>query len=295
MEEAIGRDARDARDVVVGVDGSPASLAAVRWAADDAARIPAPLRIVHVLDRHPYQIAKFPDPELGDQLARSAARILETAKREAEDRRPGLEITTQMIEGRPAEMLREQAAGAAELVVGTRGMGGFAGAVMGSVSMTVAGHAPGPVIVIRSLPEVPSGEIVVGVDDSSACEPAIAYAFEQARARGAGLRAVHAWQVPVHAYAPEITYEMDEIRTAQHAVIAGVLDSWRERYPDVKVTDDVRCGHPVEALVDASQGADLLVIGCHGRGAISSILLGSVSRGILHHAACPVAVVRPSV
>ncbi|MEO3863292.1 universal stress protein [Acrocarpospora sp. B8E8] len=279
--------------IVVGVDGSPVSLAAVEWATDDAVRARVPLRIVFVLDRYPYEIAKFPNPDLDDQLARNAARILDKAEQTARARHQGIAVTTKVIEGRPAEALREQAAGAAELVVGTRGMGGFAGAVVGSVSMHVAGHAPGPVVVVRRLPEVSHGEVVVGLDDSPACQPALAYAFEQARLRGCAVRALHAWQVPVHAFAPEISYDMDEIRTAQYAVAAGQLDRWREEYPDVKVIEDIRCAHPVEALVEASSGADLLVVGSHGHGAIGSVLLGSVSRGVLRHAQCPVAVVRP--
>ncbi|GAA1010134.1 universal stress protein [Acrocarpospora pleiomorpha] len=279
--------------IVVGVDGSPASLAAVEWATDDAVRTRAALRIVFVLDRYPYEITRFPDHNLGDQLARGAARILDKAEQTALARSPGIAFTREIIEGRPAEVLRELAAGAAELVVGTRGMGGFARAILGSVSSHVAGHAPGPVVVVNRLPETTRGEVVVGVDDSPACRPALAYAFEQARLRGSAVRALHAWQVPVHAFAPEISYDMDEIRTAQHAVVTGLLDRYREEYPDVKVIEDVHSAHPVEALVDASGGADLLVVGSHGRGALGAVVLGSVSRGVLHHARCPVAVVRP--
>ncbi|MEW9531758.1 universal stress protein [Microbispora sp. NPDC049125] len=278
--------------IVVAVDGSPASLAAVEWAVDDAVRVRAPLRIVHVVDRFPYEITKFPDPGLGDHLARTAARILQKGRETALDRNPGVAVTTAILEGRPARALCQQAGEAAELVLGTRGMGGFAGAVVGSVSMHVAGHAPGPVVVVRHLPEPARGEIVVGLDDSPACRPALAYAFEQARRRASSMRALHAWQMPVHVYAPEIPYDMDEIRTAQHAVAAGLLGEWREEYPDVKVIEDVRCAHAVEALVDASSGADLLVVGSHGRGALGSAVIGSVSRGVLHHAHCPVAVVR---
>ncbi|GAA1002442.1 universal stress protein [Acrocarpospora pleiomorpha] len=279
--------------IVVGVDGSPASLAAVEWAADDAVRTRAALRIVFVLDRYPYEITMFPNPDLGDQLARSAARILDKAEETARARHPDIAVTTEVVEGRPAEALREQADGAAELVVGTRGMGGFAGAVVGSVSMHVAGHAPGPVVVVRRLSEPPRGEVVVGLDGSPACRPALAYAFEQARLRDATVRALHAWQLPAHDFAPEISYDMGEIRAVQHALASRQLEEWREQYPDVKVIEDVHCAHPVQVLVDASGGADLLVVGSHGRGALGSAVLGSVSRGVLHHAHCPVAVVRP--
>lgn len=281
--------------VVVGVDGSPASLVAVQWAADDAARLGVPLRIVCVVDRYPYQIVKFPDADLGDQLVRGAVRILADAERAARDQRPELTIITQVVEGGPTEALRRQAADATELVVGTRGMGGFTGAVVGSVSMYLAGYAPGPVVVVRRAPEASYGEIIVGLDDSPSCQPALAYAFEQAMLRGGAVRTLHAWQLPVHAFAPELHYEADEIRTAQFAVVAGLLDSWREEYPDVKVIDDVRCAHPVESLVAASRSADLLVVGSSGRCALGPALLGSISRGVLHHAECPVAVVRARI
>ncbi|WP_062436679.1 universal stress protein [Herbidospora daliensis] len=279
--------------IVVGVDGSPSTVAAIEWAADDAARTGLPLHVVFAVDRSPHEIPRFPNPILEDALSRGAVRVLEEAEKAATARQPAITVVTKQIEGRPADVLRHAAADAAELVVGTRGMGGFAGAVVGSVSSHVAGHVPGPVVVVRHLPGPRTGEIVVGVDDSPAAQPALAYAFEQARSRHCAVRAVRAWLEPVHAYAPGVVYDLEEISTAQHAVVAGVLDPWRERYPEIKVIEDVRLGHPVAALVDASAGADLLVVGSHGRGAFASALMGSVSRAVLHHAECAVAVVRP--
>ncbi|GAA2987159.1 universal stress protein [Streptosporangium longisporum] len=278
--------------VIVGTDGSAAASAAVEWAADDAARMRAPLRIVFALERSPYDIPRFSAPEWGDALTRNAERVLAEAEALVRERRPGIEVTTRTIEGAPALVLRDQAAEAAEVVVGSRGLGGFSGAVLGSVSTHVAGHARGPVVVVHPGPRTAHGEIVVGIDDSPQCDPALAYAFEQAALRGATLRALYAWQAPVHAYAPEIVYDMDEIRRAQHQVAADKLASWRQTYPQVKVVEDVRSGHPVEVLTAASERADLVVVGSHGRGALGSLVLGSVSRGVLHHARGTVAVVR---
>ncbi|MEU4541517.1 universal stress protein [Streptosporangium sp. NPDC023825] len=278
--------------VIVGTDGSAAASAAVEWAADDAARMRAPLRIVFALNFLPYDIPKFSTPEWEDPLTRNAERVLAEAEALVRERRPEIEVTTQTIEGAPPVVLRDQAVGATEIVVGSRGLGGFAAAVLGSVSMHVAGHARGPVVVVRSGPRAVHGEIVVGIDDSPQCDPALAYAFEQAALRGATLRALYVWQAPVHAYAPEIVYDMDEIRRAQHQVAADKLTSWRQTYPQVKVIEDVRSGHPVEVLTAASKEADLVVVGSHGRGALGSLALGSVSRGVLHHARGNVAVVR---
>ncbi|MEU8401507.1 universal stress protein [Nonomuraea sp. NPDC048892] len=278
--------------IIVGVDGSAPSRAAVEWAADDAARMNLPLRIVHVMDTSWYLVGRRPDAALPDALLNEGRRILREAEELARERQPSVEITTQEVDGTPAEVLREQAEGAAELVVGSRGRGGFAGALLGSVSTDVAGQTRCPVVVVRDEPRQEHGEIVAGVDDSPECEPALAYAFEQARQRGATLRVVHAWQLPSLALDPEAVYDMDEVRTAQHQVVRDRLQSLTRDHPQVKVVEDVRSAHPVDALNRVAEQADLLVVGSRGHGAVRSALLGSVSRGVLHHAGCPVAVVR---
>ncbi|MFI7636778.1 universal stress protein [Nonomuraea sp. NPDC049400] len=278
--------------VIVGVDGSATSRAAVEWAANDAFRMRVPLRIVHAVDRSPYQISKHPAPAMPDLLLREGHRILREAEALVRERQPTVEIETRDIEGAPAEVLREQAEGATEIVVGSRGLGGFSGALLGSVSMHVAGHVHCPVVVVRGEHRPTYGEIVVGVDDSPECEPALAYAFEQAKLRGSALRVLHAWQLPVHAFAPEASYDLDEVRAAQHQAVRNRMALFSKDYPQVRVVEDVHCANPVDALTDASELADLLVVGSHGRGALGSMLLGSVSRGVLHHARCPVAVVR---
>lgn len=282
--------------IVVGVDGSVSATAAVEWAAQDAARKGVPLHIVCVVEPWPHSVADlFPaTPEVGDTLVHSAGRVLSEAETVARRHLPEGAVTTEMIEGHPAEVLREQGEKAAQIVLGSRGLGGFSGAVVGSVSGHVAGHTPGAVVVVR--PDSPAAareEVVVGVDDSPQCDAALAYAFEQARLRGVPLRAVQAWQIPVHAYAPDITYGMDdEIRRAQREIVTGKLDRLTSENPAVEVINDFQAAHPVDALIKASENADLVVVGSHGRGAIGALLLGSVSRALLHHAHCPVAVVR---
>ncbi|MBB2910819.1 nucleotide-binding universal stress UspA family protein [Streptosporangium becharense] len=278
--------------IVVAVDGSDDATRAVRWAADDAFRRRLPLRIVHVVERGPYDTPRFAVPDLPRMMVERGREVLLEAERTVRARQPSVEVSTELIEGSLTGILRREADAAAETVLGSRGLGGFAGALLGSVSTHVAGHAHGPVVVVRPGGEEARREVVVGVDDSTESEPALAYAFEQARLRGCVLRAVHAWQLPVHAFAPEVVYDMDEIRRAQHEVVRERLQAWREKYPGVTVVDDVRSGHPVDALTDASGRADLVVVGSRGRGLIGAALLGSVSRGVLHHARCPVAVVR---
>ncbi|MDP4510057.1 universal stress protein [Nonomuraea turcica] len=278
--------------IIVGVDGSVTSRAAVEWAANDAFRMRVPLRIVHAVDRSPYQIGKYPNVALPDVLLSEGRRILREAEALARERQPAIEVETHNIEGAPAVVLREQAKGATELVVGSRGLGGFAGALLGSVSMHVAGHVHCPVVVVRGELRPVHGEVVAGVDDSPECEPALAYAFEQAKLRGSALRVVHAWQLPVHAFASEAAVDMDEVRTTQHQLVRDRVAALSKDYPEVRVIEEALSAHPVDALTDASERANLLVVGSHGRGALGSMLLGSVSRGVLHHARCPVAVVR---
>nr|WP_055501360.1 universal stress protein [Nonomuraea pusilla] len=278
--------------IVVGVDGSVAARAAVEWAANDAFRAHEPLRIVHAVDRTPYQVRRFPEEDLPDALKRQGRRILDEALALAHERQPGVEATTHDIEGSPAAVLRDQAQDASEIVVGSRGLGGFRGALLGSVSMHVAGHVTCPVVVVRAEHRPVRGQVAVGLDDSPQSEPALDYAFRQAWVRGATLRAVHAWQLPVHAFAPQIPYDMDDVRAAQHRAIVDRLEAYKQRYPEVKIVEDVQSAHPVDALTEASEEADLLVVGSHGRGGLTSMLLGSVSRGALHHAECAVAVVR---
>ncbi|TMS00356.1 universal stress protein [Nonomuraea basaltis] len=279
--------------IIVGVDGSVASRAAVEWAAGDAFRMCVPLRIVYAMDASWYQVGRYPIVGIPDVLIREGQRILREAAALVHERQPAVEVTTQEVEGTPTAVLREQSKDATEIVVGSRGLGGFAGALLGSVSTHVAGHAHCPVVVVRGEHRPVEGEVVVGVDDSPECEPALAYAFQQAKLRGATLRVLHAWQLPVHAFAPETAYDMDEVRTAQHQVIRDRLEALSKNYPQVTIVEDVPSAHPVDALTEASGRADLLVVGSHGRGAMGSMLIDSVSRGVLHHSDCPVAVVRP--
>ncbi|MFC4114464.1 universal stress protein [Nonomuraea zeae] len=281
------------RAIVVGADGSDAATAAVEWAADDAARAATRLRIVHVVDRSSYELAKFSAPDRGEAVTLNAESVLTEAEAVARKRQPGIDVTCELHEGAAATVLRGQAGDCAEIVIGGSGLGGFPGAVLGSVSTHVAGHAHGPVVVVRSDLGTVHGEIVVGLDDYHAGEPALAYAFEQAMRRASTLRAVYAWQPPAHAHIPDSAHDLDEMHAARCRTAAAVLRGWRQRYPQVQVIEDVRRAHPVDALAGASEKADLVVVGSQGRGAIGTVMLGSVTLGVLHHARNSVAVVRP--
>ncbi|WP_432861607.1 universal stress protein [Microbispora rosea] len=277
--------------VVVGTDGSAGATRAVEWAAGHAVLQGLPLRVVHAVDRLPYDGPRYPIPDSYDRLAPSGRQLLDHAERVARDRGPGLDVTTELAEGRPGRVLRDQAARASEVVLGSHGAGGFPGMLLGSVGNQVAGHVAVPVVVVRPEPPEAAAEIVAGFDCSEASGPALAYAFEEARLRGHRVRVVCAWEPPVP-YGPVIGTDLDGMRRAAEDYARGELQPWRSGYPDVKAELDMVRAHPVSALIEASSRAVLLVVGSHGRNAFTAAVLGSVSRAVLAHARCPVAVVR---
>ncbi|MEV7965939.1 universal stress protein [Sphaerisporangium sp. NPDC088356] len=279
--------------VAVGVDGSPAALAAVRWAADDAVRRDRGLRIVHVTEPWLFDQTLGTPPGFRESLSDQSRGVLHEATKAAHDRVPGLRVETASPQGRVRTELLNEARDADELVVGTRGLGGFMGLVLGSVSMGVAGHAECPVVVAGHPQKTAHGEIAVGHDGSPESEAALEYAFEEAYLRGARLHAIYAWQTSVYlpmfaSYTPDLERVYDMGKRAAKEQLAP----WREKYPQIDVLDAMVRTHPVEALSEASSKADLVVVGSRGRGALGSAVLGSVSHGVLHHSYCPVAVVR---
>ncbi|MGI5488394.1 universal stress protein [Microtetraspora malaysiensis] len=281
-----------AEPILVGVDGSPPAAAAVAWAADDAARKGTPLCLVHAVYRPPHGGRSYPIPGLDDALSRAGGEFLREAEEIARERHPGLDVSARLLEGAPARILLREAESSSELVVGSRGRGGFAGMLLGSVSGHLPGHTAVPVVVVRpGRTAADATEVVVGVDESEGCEPALGYAFEQARLRRGWLRAVYGWRPPPEVYAGYSVFDPGEARQLRQTLDVGRIAAWRARYPDVRTEVEVVCDHPVSALVDAAASAAVLVVGSHGRSRIGAMVLGSVSRGVLQHARCPVAVV----
>ncbi|GAA2987322.1 universal stress protein [Streptosporangium longisporum] len=279
--------------VVVGVDGSSSADDAVRWAADDAVRRGCAVKIVHVGDPWPGDIPLQTPPGFRDSVTEYGQEVLQRAAALVRERAPHLQVETLLEAGRVSEVLRREAEDAEQLVLGSRGLGGFTGLLLGSVSLTLAGHVATPVVVVRDVPERARGRIVVGFDGGDHSEAALEYAFEEAARRGAGLQAIHTWQMPVagpgaFVYTPLV----EDILAAERHVCADTLTAWREKYPGVDVEQRLVCGHPVGVLCDASAAADLVVVGSRGLGRFGSAVLGSVGHGVLHHARCPVAVVR---
>ncbi|MEU8236286.1 universal stress protein [Actinoplanes sp. NPDC048967] len=270
-------------NLIVGVDGSEQSRAALRWAAAEARRQDAPLRIVTAFDA----------PEVS---ARQAGEITAAAVAEARAMAPGVEVSGAAVVGDPASVLLRAGRTAAMLVVGNRGHGGFASLLLGSVSRRVVTRATGPVVVVRGRRETPSGPVTVGVDGSAAANRALALAFDQAQRRDGELLVVRSYPMPMPPYGmavPPLPYDPDAVRRDVVRDLEATLTPWRDRYPAVRVRTLVEPGSPVKNLIDVSREAGLLVVGSRGLGALVGSLLGSVGRQLLHHADCPVMIVHP--
>ena len=284
------------RPVVVGVDGSEESLRAVEWAAREAHRHGAPLRLVSAPAVPPRMLASDPAPHgvvkvLGSVPRRALAEAITRAGEVA----PDLLIDTDLLTGPPALMVTGSGCGALMLVVGARGAGGFAAMLLGSVSRYTAMHASCPVVVVREETGAVHREVVVGIRDPHDATATLPFAFDEAARRGATLVAVHAWHwSPVPLGEPGVTVA----HPANHGKVpadvsrnlAETLRAWREKYQDVPVREDIVRGHPARVLASYTARADLVVIGRHG-GHDTGPAIGAVQHAVLNHAHGPVAVV----
>lgn len=289
--------------VVVAVDGSEASNNAVRWAANTAMKRGIPLRIAssYTVPQFLYAEGMVPPKELFDDLQAETLEKIEAARAVAHEVAPDIKIGHTIAEGSPIDMLLEMSHDVTMVVMGSRGMGGLSGMVMGSVSASVVSHASCPVVVVREDNQVTEstkyGPVVVGVDGSEVSQKATHYAFAEAAARGAELIAVHTWMdMQVQASLAGLSAaqaEWAEVEQEQGALLTERLAEFQAEYPDVPVKKVIARDRPVRALADAAEGAQLLVVGSHGRGGFKGMLLGSTSRALLQNAPCPMMVVRP--
>ncbi|MCZ7476002.1 universal stress protein [Micromonospora sp. WMMC273] len=282
--------------VVVGVDGSAASLDAVRVAAREAADRNRPLQVVHAfiwpLTRAP--LTPAPGAPAGAGLRNQAERVVAEAVAEAGKVAPDVPVTGVVVDGAPAAVLVAESREAALIVLGHRGLGGFAGLLIGSVTLQVSARAHCPVLVTRGEARA-DGPVVVGVDGSELSTAAVGYAYEEAARRGASLIVVHAWLYPTPIGPGDIlplVYDPEALAEESRRVLAESIAGWAERYPDAPVRQRSLRGAPARVLVEESKDAQLVVVGAHGRGALGGLLLGSVSHAVLHHAHSPLVIVR---
>ena len=286
-----------AKPIVAGTDGSEESLRAVDWAAREATLRGAPLRIVSaaaLLARMVSRAGPGEYDDVADVLVKDRDRALAAAAERAAKMAPGLLIDTDQLTGPPAQAVTESGAGALMLVVGSRGRGAFTAMLLGSVSRYVASHASGPVVVVRDATTATHRQVGIGLGDLDHCSDALTFAFEEASLRKASLLAIHAWHAPqtdISRAGEEFTAADPHTLEAEGArQLEGLLNDWREKYPDVPVSHDVAHGHPGRALVGLSARADLVVIGKHAH-PTGRQGPGSVRHALLNHAHGPVAVV----
>jgi len=282
--------------ICVGVDGSSASQSALRWAAAEAAANNAELVVIHAYDWRVLGARAQIGGAYADVARSMATTLMETAVDQARALAPEVNVRGETVLGAAGPTLVTASETFDLTVLGSRGRGGFASLLLGSVSQHVATHADGPVVVVRGRPDVAIGPIVVGADGSPASEHAVRLAFEEAVARDAGVLAVRIYIPRLAGLGVDISAPVeDPVRRREEELrhLADDIAAWREKYPDVSVRSVVLDGHTAEVLIGLSSSAQLVVVGTRGHGGFAGLLLGSVSLQLLHHADCPVLIARP--
>ncbi|MFF0341446.1 universal stress protein [Kribbella sp. NPDC004875] len=286
----------------VGVDRSWRDTGALEWALQESLLRQEPLEVVHVIDEHLRQVPGW-DPELVDDAAMDLVNDVQKYL----DETPGApDCEMDLTVGPPARSLAAVAAGSRMLVVGRRGLGTFKRLLIGSTSEAVVALAAVPVVIVPEhwKPSDHTGPVLAALDgspDNPADNPADAaekgavleFAISAAAERQLPARIVHVWDIPA-----VFTWDMPSAASAEWAeteqrYFEDVATEWRRKYPDVTVQVEVRRGHVIDGLVTATEqnDAQLLVVGSRHHNRLASLVAGSVTRGVLHHAACPLAVV----
>ncbi|MET8778118.1 universal stress protein [Nocardia sp. NPDC004654] len=282
--------------VLVGVDGSAGSTAAVIWAAQTAARRRAPLHLLHIVDVVADYGPGATEPLTATDyalLTEHGRTLLDTAAKQAGEAAAefgGVAVGTELVQAVTTPTLLQHTEGALMVVVGTRERGTLRRALLGSVSSVLARRAHCPVAVVREgielSPEVRARPVIVGVDGTEVSEPAIGIALAEAAAREVDLVALHVWtgvELPErYGSAPEASAADMEY------VLAESLAGWQERFPDVRIHREVVKDRPERVLRERSEDAQLLVVGTRGRGGFTSMLFGSTSQSLMLSADCPV-------
>lgn len=286
MSEPTGQ-----RAIVIGIDGTPASEIALRWAVAEASTRALPLRVVAVYElptpsvvtAYTYVPGQIPPPAFQERF--------DSAVAYARDRLDEGAVSAALVSGRPAQVILTETAGAEVLVVGSPGHSTVGGIVVGSVSAAAAGHAQCPVVVVRQNVVQNDAGIVVGVDGSPNANEALEFAIEHARSHGYPVTVVHGWD-PFEDIDPAV-WTPDRAahrRDEREAWLTELVKPYQEKYPYVRLTTQVVDARPAEALATLSKAARMVIVGSRGHGGFAGLVLGSVSQNLLHHARCTVVV-----
>ncbi|MFF5157692.1 universal stress protein [Streptomyces sp. NPDC000348] len=283
--------------LVVGVDGSDSGLEAVDWAVDEAARLGLPLRLLHasLWERYEGTLPSFGADRPAEEVM--AEHIAASCAERARLRNPEVKVSGDVLPDDAVSALLHAAHESSVLVTGSRGRGGIAGILLGSVSLEVAGRAVCPVVVVRGGERNRRGSfgrVVVGLGDSTEGSAAVRFAFREAEARGCGLYAVRAWRRPAHEHVDHPLIADDAAGAREEHAFALLTDALHDAvrsHPEVDVDRRAVEGPAHKVLLDASSDADLVVVGARRRHGHVGLQLGRVAHVLLHHAECPVAVV----
>ena len=282
--------------IIVGVDASPVSWLALRWATAEAARRGTGLRVVHAY--HVRVPEASYDPGAAETTARTdATTVVDDAVEDVRRRSPGVDVRTENVLGGAEGALIAAAPPGELVVVGNRGHSEFAATLTGSTCQQVALHAPASVAVIRPQMKADTGPVVVGYDGSPTAEAVLTAAIDQAQARDCGLVVIRAFRPATPAWpagtpSPR-TFNAATARAALTTELQTAVAPVAEKYPTVPVDVRVAGADAAQLLVEASRTARLVVVGSRGHGGFAGMLLGSVGLHLLHHAQCPVLIARP--
>ncbi|GAB3481058.1 universal stress protein [Amycolatopsis cihanbeyliensis] len=284
------------RTVLAGFDGSAGARRAVSWAAREAGDRGGRLMIAQAFNWQP-PATTFrwvpAEPLAEEPIRRATAGALDALAGDIRQQVPDVEVGTTFRDGPAAPTLAElgEELDAELLVLGACGLSAIPRTLLGSTAAEVAHAVTRPVVVVRGEERLGDQPVVVGVDGSPTSERAIGFAFEFAARHGCPITAVHAWSdlpLAVHDTGRVRALEPDELRSMAEEYLGG----WQHRYPEVKVDWELVADRPARTLLEHAEDARLLAVGSHGRGTVRRALLGSVSHAVLHHANCPVAVLR---
>lgn len=286
--------------IVVGVDGSPSSRLAAQWAAHEAAArdLPISLAAAYVVPQFLYAEGMVPSRSIFEELESQAQGFVDEAASAIREVNTDVELMQQLHEGSPISMLLELSKEADMVVIGSRGLGGVAGALLGSVSASLVGHAYCPVVVLRDDMTIDAefNRIVVGADGSPVSALAVQTAYQEADAHGAELVAVNAWLD--RAVASSLAglnlsnLDWEQAKEEQMKVVQEELSKYDDGFESITPQIVIRRESPEMALADVGKGARMIVVGSHGRGGFTGMLLGSTSRALLRLSPVPLMVVR---